>query len=190
LIDKQFRGVVGQLARFAVAVDGAPAESFAIEGGRFELATSSKLVRAFIGGFQTNAQASTVYAKATLPGLLCRMAKLHFANIAAVETPAVLSCIEETINLQLERFRHVETATSRPQTAVQRDQEHRETFIHTADCCKLQGGIEQDMASFCTGVCSLFPTVRRGSKVARYLARACQGPSRLHVSVSGIRRSG
>jgi hypothetical protein len=47
----QFRGVVGQLARFAVAVDIVPAESFAIAGGLFELATSSKLVRAFIGGF-------------------------------------------------------------------------------------------------------------------------------------------
>jgi hypothetical protein len=152
---QQFRGVVGQLARFAVAVDVVPSESFAVEGGLFELATSSKLVRAFIGGFQTNAQASTVYAKATLLGLLCRMAKLHFAKISAVETPAVLSRIEETMNL-LGSFRRVEKATSRRQTAVQRDQEHRETFIHTADWYKLQRRIEQDMASVCTGVCSLF----------------------------------
>jgi hypothetical protein len=152
---QQFRGVAGQLARFAVAVDVVPAESFSKAGGLFELATSSKLVRAFIGGFQTNAQASTVYSKATLLGLLCRMAKLHFGKITSAETAAVLSSIDETTNL-LGSFRRVEKATSRRQTAVQRDQDRRETFIHTSDWYTLQRRIEQDMASVFSGVCGLF----------------------------------
>jgi hypothetical protein len=151
---QQFRGVVGQLARFAVAVEVAPAEIFAQEGGLFQLATSSKLVRAFIGGFQSNAQASTVYSKATLLGLFCRMAKQHFGKITSVETAAVLSRIDETTNL-LGGFRRVEKATSRRQTAVRRDQDRRETFIRSEDWYLLQRRIEQDMASVWSGVCRL-----------------------------------
>jgi hypothetical protein len=152
---QQFRGVAGQLARFAVAVDVVPAESFSKAGGLFELATSSKLVRAFIGGFQTNAQASTVYSKAPLLGLLCRMAKLHFGKITSAETAAMLSSIDETTNL-LGGFRRVEKATSRRQTAFQREQDRRDTFIHTEDWYTLQRRIEQYMASVFSGVCGLF----------------------------------
>jgi hypothetical protein len=147
----QFRAVAGQLARFAVAVDIADASSFAHVGGLFELATMSNLLRAFIGGFQANAQASTVYSKATLLGGLCRMAKLHFGKIAHVQTAAVLSRIDETANL-LGGFRRIEKATSRRQTAVRRDENRRETFINQSDWYTLQRRIEEDMRAVWSGV--------------------------------------
>jgi hypothetical protein len=44
---------VGQLARFAVAVDVAKETGFSEAGGLFHLETISELIRAFIGGFQS-----------------------------------------------------------------------------------------------------------------------------------------
>jgi hypothetical protein len=83
------------------------------------------------------------------------MAKLHFGKITSAETAAVLSSIDETTNM-LGGFRRVEKATSRRQTAVQRDLDRRDTFIHTEDWYTLQRRIEQDMASVFSGVCGLF----------------------------------
>jgi hypothetical protein len=77
----QFKAVVGQLARFSVAVEVASAISFAEPGGLFNLVRSSRLIRSFIGGFQQRAQDSTVYAKATLLGGLFKMVKQHFGKI-------------------------------------------------------------------------------------------------------------
>lgn len=147
----QFKAVAGQLARFAVAVGVTDEGSFSQIGGLFQLTTNSKLARAFIGGFQANAQASTVYSKATLLGGLCRMAKQHFGKISDVETPALLSRIDETANL-MGGFRRVEKATSRRQTAVQRDQNRRDAFIHPSDWYALQRRIEQDMTSVWSGI--------------------------------------
>jgi hypothetical protein len=150
----QFRAVAGQLARFAVSAEVACAETFAVPGGLFNLVRESRLIRAFIGGFQQHAQASTVYSKATLLGGLCRMAKQHFGKISSSETPAVLSHIDETINL-LGGFRRVEKATSRRHTAVMRDQDRRDAFIAPKDWFWLQKRIEEDMRRVLSGVCGL-----------------------------------
>jgi hypothetical protein len=75
--------------------------TFCSPGGLFQLATNSRLIRAFIGGFQKQAKASTVYSKATLLGSLCKMARQHFGKISAADTPAILSCVDETENLLL-----------------------------------------------------------------------------------------
>lgn len=147
----QFKAVVGQLARFSVAVEEASAISFAEPGGLFNLVRSSRLIRAFIGGFQQRAQASTVYAKATLLGGLCRMAKQHFGKIEGRGTAAILSHIDETTNL-LGGFRRVEKATSRRQTAVFRDQDRRESFIGPKDWHWLQKRIEEDMRRIWSGI--------------------------------------
>jgi hypothetical protein len=103
----QFKAVAGQLARFAVAAEVVTAEEFCSPGGLLQLATNSRLIRAFIGYFQKHAQASTVYSKATLLGTLCKMARQHFGKIAATDTPATLRCVDETTNL-LGAFRCVE----------------------------------------------------------------------------------
>jgi hypothetical protein len=147
----QFKAVVGQLARFAVAVEVTSATSFAEPGGLFNLSRNSRLIRAFIGGFQQRAQASTVYSKATLLGGLCRMAKQHFGKATSRETAAILSHIDETSNL-LGGFRRVEKATSRRQTAVFRDQERRESFIGPKDWKWLQKRIEEDMRRVWSGI--------------------------------------
>jgi hypothetical protein len=147
----QFKAVAGQIARFAVAVDVVDADIFARPGGVFVLAANSQLIRAFIGSFQSNAQASTVYSKATLLCTLCRMAKLHFSKSPNDETAGILSRLEETANL-LGNFQRVEKATSRRQTAVQRDQYCRDTFIHPTDWYALQRRISQDMQAVWTGI--------------------------------------
>jgi hypothetical protein len=147
----QFKAVVGQLARFSVAVEVASAISFAEPGGLFNLVRNSRLIRAFIGGFQQRAQASTVYAKATLLGGLCRMAKQHFGKIESRGTASILSHIDETTNL-LGGFRRVEKATSRRQTAVFRDQDRRESFIGPKDWNWLQKRIEEDMRRVWSGI--------------------------------------
>jgi hypothetical protein len=56
----QFRAVAGQLAKFAVSAEVACAETFAVPGGLSNLVRESRLIRAFTGGFQQHAQASTV----------------------------------------------------------------------------------------------------------------------------------
>jgi hypothetical protein len=162
----QFKAAAGQLARFSVAAEVASAENFGKPGGLFDLVRSSRLIRAFIGGFQQNAQPSTVYAKATLLGTLCRMAKQHFGKLASVETPAILSHIDETANL-LSGFRRVEKATSRRLTAVLRDQDSRETFISPRDWFWLQRKIEEDMRRIWTGISGLQESL--GPEVASYM---------------------
>jgi hypothetical protein len=162
----QFKSVVGQLARFAVAVNIANADSFWRMGALFKLMTSSDLIRAFIGGFQKNAQASTVYSKATLLGGLCRMAKLHFGKTGSPGTAAILCRIDETANL-LGGFRRVEKATSRRQTAVRRDQDRRVSFIHATDWYALQKRIADDMTNVWSGVADL--VAKFGSKIEKYL---------------------
>jgi hypothetical protein len=163
----QFKAVAGQLARFAVAVEVASAPSFAEAGGLFVLVRSSRLIRAFIGGFQQHAQASTVYSKATLLGGLCRMAKQHFGKVAAAgEIASIVSHIEETLNL-LGGFRRVEKATSRRQTAILRDQEQRECFIGPKDWYWLQDRIEEDMRRVWSGIRGL--ENQFGSDAHRYL---------------------
>jgi hypothetical protein len=75
------------------------ADYFPIPGGLLQLAVSSDLIRAFVGGFQAQAQASTVYAKFALLGRLCRMAKQHCGKISGAQTASILSRIDETRNL-------------------------------------------------------------------------------------------
>jgi hypothetical protein len=151
---RQFRTLSGQIARFSVAVEVVQADSFPIPGGLFQLAVSSDLIRAFVGGFQAQAQASTVYAKVVLLGRLCRMAKQHFGKISGAQTASVLSRIDETRNL-LGGFSRVEKATSRRQTAVRRDQMRGATFIRTADWYRLQRCVEEDMCAVSSGVTKL-----------------------------------
>jgi hypothetical protein len=151
---RQFRTLSGQLARFSVAVKVAQAESFPFPGGLFQLTVSSDLIRAFVGGFQAQAQAATVYAKVILLGRLCRMAKQHFGKVVGVRTASVLSRIDETRNL-LGGFSRVEKATSRRQTAVRRDQNHGTSFIRTSDWYKLQRFVEEDMYAVNMGVTEL-----------------------------------
>jgi hypothetical protein len=149
---RQLKTAVGQLARFAVAVDVAQAEVFAEVGGLFQLTTSSELIRAFIGGFQATKEASTVATKSSLLVILCRMAKLHYGrNVASLETTQALCRIDETLNL-LAGFRRVEKATSRRQTAARRDESDRETFIHSSDWYVLQRRIREDMHAVSSGL--------------------------------------
>jgi hypothetical protein len=51
----QFQAALGQLARFAVAAQVVEPEKFALPGGLFQVAKDSKLIRAFMGGFQLRA---------------------------------------------------------------------------------------------------------------------------------------
>jgi hypothetical protein len=151
---RQFRTLSGQLARFAVAVEVSEAEAFGRPGGLFQLATSSDVVRAFIGGFQAHAQAGTVYSKAVLLLRLCRLARQHFGKIADPGTAAVLSRIDETRNL-LGGFSRVEKASSRRQTAVRRDQNRGANFIRPTDWYKLQRYVAQDIFAVSAGLTKL-----------------------------------
>jgi hypothetical protein len=162
----QFKAVSGQLARFAVAAEVVTADTFCSPGGLLRLATNSRLIRAFIGGFQKNAQASTVYSKATLLGNICKMARQHFGKISAVDTPAILSCVDETENL-LGAFRRVEKATSRRETAVNRDLDRRDIFISPKDWYILQRRVKDDMVSVHNGVQDLIDQM--GSDVHSYM---------------------
>jgi hypothetical protein len=149
---RQLKTAVGQLARFAVAVDVAEAEVFAEVGGLFQLTTRSELIRAFIGGFQAMKEASTVATNSSLLVVLCRMAKLYYGrNQASPETAQALCRIDETLNL-LAGFRRVEKATSRRQTAARRDESGRETFIHSSDWYVLQRRIQEDMHAVSAGM--------------------------------------
>jgi hypothetical protein len=149
---RQLKTAVGQLARFAVAVDVVEAEIFAEAGGLFQLTTSSELIRAFIGGFQAMREASTVATKSSLLAVLCRMAKLYFGRSeASPETSQALYRVDETLNL-LAGFRRVEKATSRRQTAARRDESARETFIHSSDWYVLQRRIQEDMHAVSAGM--------------------------------------
>jgi hypothetical protein len=53
----QFKAGSGQLARLAVAAEVVTADTFCSPGGLLQLATHSRLIRAFIGGFQKQAKA-------------------------------------------------------------------------------------------------------------------------------------
>jgi hypothetical protein len=156
----QFKAVSGQLARFAVAAEVVTADTFCSPGGVLQLATNSRLIRAFIGGFQKQAKASTVYSKATLLGSLCKMARQHFGKICAADTPAILSCVDETENL-LGAFRRVEKATSRRETAVNRDLDRRDIFISPKDWYILQRRVKDDMVSVYNGVQDLIEQMGR-----------------------------
>jgi hypothetical protein len=149
---RQFKTAVGQLARFAVAVNVAKATGFAKAGGLFHLETSSELIRALIGGFQSTKKPPTVAAKSSLLVSLCRMAKLHYGrNEESPKSMQAQCLIDETFNL-LAGFRRVEKATSRRQTVARRDESGRETFIHSSDLYMLQRRIQEDMHAVSSGI--------------------------------------
>jgi hypothetical protein len=144
--------VATQLARFAVAMIVAKATGFAEAGGLFHLATSSKLIRAFFGGFQSTREPFLVATESSLFVVLCRIAKLHYGrNEASPKSMQAQCLIEETLNL-LSGFRRVEKATSRRQTAARRDESGRETFIHSSDWYVLQRRIKGDIHSVSSGI--------------------------------------
>jgi hypothetical protein len=132
----------------------AQADYFPFPGGLFQLKISSDLIRAFVGGFQAQAQAATVYSNVILLGRLCRMDKQHFGKVVGVRTASVLSRIDETRNL-LGGFSRVEKTTSRRQTAVRGDQNRGASFIRTSDWYKLQRFVEEDMYAVNMGVTEL-----------------------------------
>jgi hypothetical protein len=148
---RQFQAAVGQLARFAVAAKVVEPENFALPGGLFQLAKDSKLIRAFMGGFQLRAAPSTVYSKAVLLVRFCALSTQHFGKIECANTVPVLSAIAETKNL-LGGFARVEKATSRRQTAGLRDQNQRLTFVNESDWDILQHSINEDMDAVTVGL--------------------------------------
>jgi hypothetical protein len=106
---------------------------FAEAGGLFHFATSSELIRAFMGGFQSTKEPSVVATKSSLLLVFCQMDKLHYGrNEARPKSMQALLLIDETQNL-LAGFRRLEKTTSRQQTAARRDESGRETFIHSSD---------------------------------------------------------
>jgi hypothetical protein len=106
---------------------------FAEAGGLFHLATSSELIRAFMGGFQSTKEHSVVATKSSQLLVLCQMDKLPYGrNEASPKYMQALRLIDEPLNL-LAGFRRVEKATSYRQKAVRRDESDRDTFIHSSD---------------------------------------------------------
>jgi hypothetical protein len=162
----QFQAAVGQLARFAVAAQVVEPKIFALPGGLFQLAKDSKLIRAFMGGFQLRAAPSTVYSKAVLLVRFCALASQHFGKIECANTVPILSTIAETKNL-LGGFARVEKATSRRQTAVFRDQNQRLTFVNESDWDILQNSIKEDMNAVTVGMGEM--TQQFGGSVGAFL---------------------
>jgi hypothetical protein len=134
-----------------VAAQVVEPEKFALPGGLFQVAKDSKLIRAFMGGFQLRVAPSIVYAKVVLLVRFYVLASQQFGNIECAITVPILGTIAETKNL-LWGLARVEKATNPRQTAVFRDQNQRLKFVNLSDWDILQNSINEYMNAITFGM--------------------------------------
>ena len=94
----QFRTVIGQYARFSVAVQLCTAKVVSKPGMLCRILCSIKAVEAFIRGFQIRSSAGTVMNKAVHLARLARYADSYFAERNESEKCGHIRCIVEYLN--------------------------------------------------------------------------------------------